>query len=303
MRASPSRSESFEGFEGAGSALGVGKLNAVQLLHDSRRHLTTYNGARNEMMPPWLWFNPVTNPDAEGLVLGVPATGPDPFRQVAGGDVDGDGISGTEFDWDAARSRFLAVNRKLDLRRPIEEPEFGVGGVLANWPDMLASKQQFVQDVYYRLARSMLDPFDPNRGVSYLGRDDDAAEFGRRAGRGIQHHLDVDPGVGSALSGVTEDVEVTDASDTHGAGGDAVGRVRRIGDGEVADAACNDRRLQAGQIGDAAGARCHQRQPAQRVRPALHSRHRRGKACRMAGIGQQQQLERCAIQRLLHHLP
>ena len=190
LRASPSRSESFEGFEGAGSALGVGKLNAVQLLHDSRRHLTTYNGARNEMMPPWLWFNPVTNPDAEGLVLGVPATGPDPFRQVSGGDVDGDGFSGTEFDWDAARSRFLQVNRKLDLRRPIEEPEFGVGGVLANWPDMLASKQQFVQDVYYRLARSMLDPFDPNRGVSYLGRDDDAAKATRRMAASLAANIE-----------------------------------------------------------------------------------------------------------------
>jgi len=190
LRASPSRSESFEGFEGAGSALGVGKLNAVQLLHDSRRHLTTYNGARNEMMPPWLWFNPVTNPDAEGLVLGVPATGPDPFRQVDGGDVDGDGLPGTEFDWDAARSRFLQVNRKLDLRRPIEEPEFGVGGVLANWPDMLASKQQFVQDVYYRLARSMLDPFDPNRGVSYLGRDDDAAKATRRMAASLAANIE-----------------------------------------------------------------------------------------------------------------
>jgi Bardet-Biedl syndrome 5 protein len=49
----------------------------------------------------------------------------------------------------------------------------------------------------------------------------DAAAMAPDFGVNVAVEGDVDPGVGSALSGVTEDVEVTDASDTHGAGGDA----------------------------------------------------------------------------------
>jgi hypothetical protein len=83
LRGSPGRAESTE------YRL---QLSNRDLLGDSRHRLTVYNGARNDLMPPWLW-----------PVLYFPYV-----------DIDGDGTTG---DVDDMR-QFMALNLKCDLRRP-----------------------------------------------------------------------------------------------------------------------------------------------------------------------------------------
>ncbi len=146
LRAAPQREESNEYMD---------QLWNAELAFDMRHRLTTYSGARNDLMPPWLWFNlfPV--------------------------DYNGDNVID-----DAERRQFEADRRKFDLRRTDVLDEFGNAlnldvdgdGVVENQPDLglnippgddLNSDNQIDNvDLYYRLAayieRALIDHGDVN---------------------------------------------------------------------------------------------------------------------------------------------
>jgi hypothetical protein len=143
LRSSALREETSEYFD---------SLTNDQLLHDNRRKITTVNGARNDMMPPWMWTLPPVRGAGQpelrsaarrtaylpwGLapVLREPSygpAGPQPVflprlgfvpgpnlgAQYPDGDADGDGVPGTARDEAVARQAFLDWNRKLDLNEP-----------------------------------------------------------------------------------------------------------------------------------------------------------------------------------------
>lgn len=193
LRASPARSESFEGFElavGAVSPPSIGKLTSLQLLHDTRRHLTTYNGARNEQLPPWLWsFPPNSNAQASSLGLATPAIigaeGPFAPRQypiTQNRPVEGDGNNDGTYDWrddELARRDFLLWNQKLDLRSPVRDPIYS-GVSLTNGGQILGDQLRFVNRLYTVFTRCMLDPVTR---TSYFGTVDGTPEQFIRAQR------------------------------------------------------------------------------------------------------------------------
>ena len=143
LRSSPEREETSEYFD---------SLTNDQLLHDNRRKITTVNGARNDMMPPWMWTLPpvrgIGQPELRSVARRTPylpwglapvlrepsfgpagpqpvflprmgfAPGPDLAAQYPDGDADGDGVPGTGRDETVARQAFLDWNRKLDLNEP-----------------------------------------------------------------------------------------------------------------------------------------------------------------------------------------
>ena len=143
LRSSPEREETSEYFD---------SLTNDQLLHDNRRKITTVNGARNDMMPPWMWTLPpvrgIGQPELRSVARRTPylpwglapvlrepsygpagpqpvflprigfAPGPDLAAQYPDGDADGDGIPGTARDDTMARQAYLDWNRKLDLNEP-----------------------------------------------------------------------------------------------------------------------------------------------------------------------------------------
>ncbi len=85
----------------AGSSEFLGKLGNAELVRDSRRKLTTYSGARNDVMPPWLW----------------------PGRTMLSWDFNGNSVNG-ELETDERR-QFEADVRKYDLRRSFYRPDDG----------------------------------------------------------------------------------------------------------------------------------------------------------------------------------
>jgi hypothetical protein len=143
LRSSALREETSEYFD---------SLTNDQLLHDNRRKITTVNGARNDMMPPWMWTLPpvrgIGQPELRSAARRTPylpwglapvlrepsygpagpqpvflprigfAPGPDLAAQYLDGDADGDGIPGTARDETVARQAYLDWNRKLDLNEP-----------------------------------------------------------------------------------------------------------------------------------------------------------------------------------------
>ena len=143
LRSSPEREETSEYFD---------SLTNDQLLHDNRRKITTVNGARNDMMPPWMWTLPpvrgIGQPELRSAARRTPylpwglapvlrepsygpagpqpvflprigfAPGPDLVAQYPDGDADGDGVPGTARDETVARQAYLDWNRKLDLNEP-----------------------------------------------------------------------------------------------------------------------------------------------------------------------------------------
>ena len=126
------------------------QLDGRQLLFDNRRKLTTVSGARNELMPPWLWTLPPIpyadpqNPWSAGQLRqwkplyqtnygilevteprSVPPQGtPDLALQFPAqpgaivGDANCDGVV-SQVDVQLARSQFLTWNRKVDLNREL----------------------------------------------------------------------------------------------------------------------------------------------------------------------------------------
>ena len=171
LRSAMNREETSEFFD---------QLDARQLLFDNRRKLTTVSGARNDLMPPWLW----TMPPSVRLQSGgswpvnsirgwkhlynygygtevfnaqsVPPQGrPDHLIQfpAEGGAIMGDGnTSGAvdQNDVELARSQFLEWNRKVDLNRELSSDAVGLA-------DNLKNQHDFARDIMKVLQRSLLD--------------------------------------------------------------------------------------------------------------------------------------------------
>ena len=171
LRSAMNREETSEFFD---------QLDARQLLFDNRRKLTTVSGARNDLMPPWLW----TMPPSVRLQSGgswpansirgwkhlynygygtevfnaqsVPPQGrSDHLIQFPadGGAVAGDGnTSGAvdQNDVELARSQFLEWNRKVDLNRELNKDDVTPSEYLKNQHD-------FARDIMKVLQRSLLD--------------------------------------------------------------------------------------------------------------------------------------------------
>ncbi len=172
LRSSMDREETSEYFD---------QLDARQLLFDNRRKLTTVSGARNDLMPPWLWTMPPApyadpqNPWTAGQQRGwkplyqtnygilevtnprsVPPQGtPDlaiQFPDQPGamtGDGNCDGVI-DQSDVSLARSQFLKWNRKVDLNRELFDDN-------ATPQQFLMSQHDVARDVMKVLQRSLLD--------------------------------------------------------------------------------------------------------------------------------------------------
>ncbi len=172
LRSSMQREETSEYFD---------QLDARQLLFDNRRKLTTVSGARNELMPPWLWTLPpappvdVNNPWTAGQVRSwrplyqtsygilevtaprsVPPQGtPDLALQFPAqpganvGDGNCDGIV-DQTDVELARSQFLDWNKKVDLNRELFDDH-------ATAQQFLMAQHDFARDAMKVLQRSLLD--------------------------------------------------------------------------------------------------------------------------------------------------
>jgi hypothetical protein len=93
---------------------GSGQLNNPELLHDNRRKLTVHNGARNDLLPPWLRWrwedNPATPPfeDLPTRIRDDAVAFPD--------DLDNNGRS------DVIDRFYEQALRKADLREPEPDP-------------------------------------------------------------------------------------------------------------------------------------------------------------------------------------
>ena len=137
LRSAMNREETSEYFD---------QLDGTQLLLDKRRMLTTTSGARNELMPPWLWtmppeavnFNVISGPygpertwqnsllldkftycSPNFLARPAPLAAADTVKQFPpGGDANLDG-GVNQIDSDIARTQFLKWNRKVDLNREL----------------------------------------------------------------------------------------------------------------------------------------------------------------------------------------
>ena len=172
LRSAMNREESSEFFD---------QLDASQLLLDNRRKLTTVSGARNEMMPPWLWtLPPVAVPNCvvlgplgimertwQNAVLGSQVTycGPDfvarpalqaganSFLQFPGGggvvagDANCDSIVDQNDD-EIARRQFLQWNRKVDLNREL------TGSTLKDFTEQQLDQ---ARDITKVLRKSLID--------------------------------------------------------------------------------------------------------------------------------------------------
>ena len=171
LRSAMNREETSEFFD---------QLDARQLLFDNRRKLTTVSGARNDLMPPWLW----TMPPSVRLQSGgswpansirgwkhlynygygnevfnaqsvPPNGGPNNLTQfpadvgAAEGDGNTDGVV-DQNDVELARSQFLEWNRKVDLNRELSSDAVGLA-------DNLKNQHDFARDIMKVLQRSLLD--------------------------------------------------------------------------------------------------------------------------------------------------
>ncbi|MEE8154036.1 MAG: hypothetical protein V3T53_03635 [Phycisphaerales bacterium] len=152
------------------------QLSNVELAFDHRRNLTMYSGARNDQMPPWLWWRWDLLPDD---VLDQALMNP--------ADLDGNGVADVI-------DRFLAqARRKLDLREEANPPLF-----------------DGERDFAYRLPRTLmlaLTDGDQDFGNSYYGAYDvndglivNALTHARRLAAGLAANIlefrDADSGYG-----------------------------------------------------------------------------------------------------------
>ena len=147
LRAAPNRSETIEYLE---------QLGNPQLVHDNRRKITAFSGARNDIAPPWLWttprFDPAVDYNRDGFVL----------------DLDGDDIIEPNESGQPDAAALFAADRaawefqrfKLDLRQPMDEPTVrvdaatGAAEIAAAAPeDTIASNRRLWRDEMRRLIK------------------------------------------------------------------------------------------------------------------------------------------------------
>jgi hypothetical protein len=165
LRGSPGRAESTE------YRL---QLRNRDLLRDSRHRMTVYSGARNDLMPPWLWPNPLL-PDNPNINNNAQPIDPDDMRQI------------------------VALNLKCDLRRPEDDTDVDGDGIAGEYPAAL-QPSPYDDDInndrdtagggiderdHHALIRSHLEmalidyDADPD-GVSYFGTNQDDVKKAQR---------------------------------------------------------------------------------------------------------------------------
>ncbi|MHC5007587.1 MAG: hypothetical protein ACYTGF_09555, partial [Planctomycetota bacterium] len=165
LRASPDRAESTEY---------RWQLGNRDLLGDSRHRMTIYSGARNDLMPPWLWPYPLL-PDNPNINNNIQPIDPDDMRQI------------------------MALNLKCDLRRPEDDPDVDGDGIAGEYPDPF-QPSPYDDDInndrdtagggiderdHHALIRSHLEmaliDYDADPvGVSYFGTDQDDVKKSQR---------------------------------------------------------------------------------------------------------------------------
>ncbi|MEY3024479.1 MAG: hypothetical protein RJA16_1305, partial [Planctomycetota bacterium] len=169
LRATPYREETNEYLD---------QLKNPQLVHDNRRKLTAFSGARNDVSPPWLWSSPRFETDI------------DYNRDGFAFAIDGGGTPNAQALLAADRATWEAQRRKFDLRRPMDEPEiFADGSVVEAAPsDVAANKRIWREELRRLLRQTMTLDYTFRDGTtrayqSYLGRPDDSINEGRDAFR------------------------------------------------------------------------------------------------------------------------
>ncbi|MGA1045282.1 MAG: hypothetical protein ACO3ZY_08795, partial [Phycisphaerales bacterium] len=169
LRATPYREETNEYLD---------QLKNPQLVHDNRRKLTAFSGARNDLSPPWLWSSPRFETDI------------DYNRDGFAFAIDGGGTPNAQALLAADRATWEAQRRKFDLRRPMDEPEiFADGSVVEAAPaDVAANKRIWREELRRLLRQTMTLAYTFRDGTtrayqSYLGRPDDSINEGRDAFR------------------------------------------------------------------------------------------------------------------------
>lgn len=156
LRSSPDREETSEYLD---------QLTNRQLMLDNRRKLTLVSGARNDRIPQWLWPTPYPDPsvdyDRDGQVgdtNGDPSTIENPIAAAA--------------DYAA----YLRQTRKLDLRRPMDDPVVAGSLVPPNATVIEERRRQWRADLQQVLERTLTRTWSPTSGGtlyrSYLGRRD-----------------------------------------------------------------------------------------------------------------------------------
>ena len=194
LRSAMNREETSEFFD---------QLDARQLLFDNRRKLTTVSGARNDLMPPWLWTMPPSVRLQSGGSWPVnsirgwkhlysygygnevfnaqsvpPNGGPNNLMQfpadvgAAEGDGNTDGVV-DQNDVELARSQFLEWNRKVDLNRELSSDAVGLA-------DNLKNQHDFARDIMKVLQRSLLD-VDSKTSIFGQAADQNLPNFNRFA--------------------------------------------------------------------------------------------------------------------------
>lgn len=135
------------------------QLDAGELLFDARRKLTLLSGARNDLMPPWLWWRWNALPQAiQNAAVAFPSDNEDNEGNEM---INGNGVVDVI-------DRFLAqARRKLDLR---ERDTKGRDGLAGNADDKFFDSGELNFD--NRLAHTLLLALadgDEQGGDSYLG--------------------------------------------------------------------------------------------------------------------------------------
>jgi hypothetical protein len=148
--------------------------NRLELVYDQRKNLTVYNGARNDIMPPWLWPSLL------------------PLDYNGNGSLDAD-------EW----RQYMADMRKLDLRRPLTAADVdndgAIGELVPGSPidddvndDAVIDGADHHQLLAQRILRALAHGTE-NGGQGYFGPytspSDEDFESLRRAAAGLAANL------------------------------------------------------------------------------------------------------------------
>ena len=158
LRTAPSREETTESLD---------QLDAAELLIDNRRKMTLFNGARNDIAPPYLWPSPFYDANTNYR---------DFFGEITTADEQAEIADPSLY---AARN-YLAYElgkRKIDLRQPMYVNAAGVLDITLNRVDLLNWRARMIRLLDRTMVRSYLDGAT-NQYIfeSYWGLGTDAKE-------------------------------------------------------------------------------------------------------------------------------
>lgn len=109
------------GYQYEESSAYLDRLNNPELMHDNRRKVTVYSGARNDELSPWLWWRWRLDPPLAPDIDFPQIVDDEAFANQI--DEDGNGI------WDAYDRFLIQARRKLDLREMSPDVIDSLGGL------------------------------------------------------------------------------------------------------------------------------------------------------------------------------